>query len=168
MLHGFVVNFIVSLQLMTYLVLTILFDCTTCGLLFVFVIFESLSIIPYFLRRFLAFVACCSCFQQLIPYTCPLYCCFGFVLLSIYVCFSDKKSQLVIQGKVNLNSGFQGSRYLDKFTLFGLWPMVHWISWFPVHSFGLMNNCETLLSLLRDIKDYQCILVVSTVEIKKT
>ena len=96
MLHGFVVNFIVSLQLMTYLVLTILFDCTTCGLLFVFVIFESLSIIPYFLRRFLAFVACCSCFQQLIPYTCPLYCCFGFVLLSIYVCFSDKKSQLVI------------------------------------------------------------------------
>ena len=96
MLHGFVVNFIVSLQLMTYLVLTILFDCTTCGLLFVFVIFESLSIIPYFLRRFLAFVACCSCFQQLIPYTCPLYCCFGFVLLSTYVCFSDKKSQLVI------------------------------------------------------------------------
>ena len=96
MLHGFVVNFIVSLQLMTYLVLTILFDCTTCGLLFVFVIFESLSKILYFLRRFLTFAACCSCFQQLIPYTCPLYCCFGFVLLSTYVCFSDKKSQLVI------------------------------------------------------------------------
>ena len=96
MWHGFVVNFIVSLQLMTYLVLTVIFDCITCGLLYVFVIFESLSKILYFLRRFLTFAACCSCFWRLIPYSCPLYCCFGFVLLSTYVCFSDKKSQLVI------------------------------------------------------------------------
>ena len=81
---------------MTYLVLTILFDCITYGLLYVFIIFESLSKILYFLRRFLTFVACCSRFQQLISYTSPLYYCFGFVLLSTYVCFSDKKSQLVI------------------------------------------------------------------------